>query len=157
MLKLYDGYECKLDNKGRVLLPTKLKSELAGIIEKGFILKRSIFSQCLELWPKDVWEEKLVEVNKLNRFVKKNADFIRRFLAGVTTIEVDSGGRINLPNHLMAFAGITKSIVITSQLDILELWDKDRYEAKVGFDDEADDFGDLAEEVMGGKPPQNQQ
>jgi MraZ protein len=155
MLKLYGGYECKLDNKGRVLLPTRLKAELAGILEKGFIIKRSVFSPCLELWPKEMWDEKLVEVNKLNRFVKKNAKFIRRFLAGVKTVELDSGGRLNLPNDLMAFAGITKSIVITSQLDILEIWDKERYESEVNDEDNDDDFGDLAEEVMGDKSFQN--
>jgi MraZ protein len=157
MLKLYGGYECKLDNKGRALLPAKLKGALAGVAEKGFIIKRSVFSPCLELWPKDVWDEKLEEVNKLNRFVKKNAKFIRRFLAGVKTVELDSGGRLNLPNDLMAFAGITKSIVINSQLDVLEIWDKDRYEAEVNDEGDDDDFGDLAEEVMGDKPLQNQE
>ena len=153
MVDLTYTYECKLDNKGRVLLPGKLKSELSPELAKGFIMKRSVFSQCLELWPKEEWDGKLLEINKLNRFIKKNAKFIRKFLAGVKPVELDGTGRLNIPNDLMAFAGISKSIVITSQINILEIWDKDKYEAEVAYEDDDEDFQMLAEEVMGNIPP----
>lgn len=157
MVDLTYTYECKLDNKGRVLLPGKLKSELSLELSNGFIMKRSVFSQCLELWPKEEWNGKLLEINKLNRFIKKNAKFIRKFLAGVKPVELDSTGRLNIPNDLMAFAGISKSIVITSQINILEIWDKDKYEAEVAYEDDDEDFQMLAEEVMGNKPPEIQE
>lgn len=156
VVNLTSTYECKVDNKGRVMLPGKLKEELAEALPNGFIMKRSIFSQCLELWPKEEWDMKLVEINKLNRFVKKNAKFIRKFLAGVKTVELDSTGRINIPKELMSFAGIGKTIVFTPQINILEVWDKDKYEAEVNFEDDDDeDFGQLAEEVMGDKNTEN--
>jgi MraZ protein len=146
-------YECKLDNKGRVLLPGKLKSDLLAGSEGGFYVKRSVFSPCLELWPKAEWDQKLEEINQLNRFVKKNAEFIRRFLAGVRWVDVDNMGRINIPNELIAFASITKNITINGQINILEIWDTNAYEQSVSTTDF--NFDDLAEEVMGNKNNQN--
>ncbi len=157
MVDLTYTYECKVDSKGRILMPGKLKHELADALARGFIIKRSVFSSCLELWPKEEWDKKLAEINKLNRFVKKNARFIRKFLAGVKPVELDSTNRLNIPNDLMSFAGIGKTVVITSQINILEIWDKDKYEQEVNFDDEDEDFGQLAEEVMGGNNTQNQE
>jgi MraZ protein len=143
---LTSNYECKIDTKGRILLPGKLKHELAEFIPKGFIIKRSVFSPCLELWPKKEWEEKLSVINKLNRFIEKNATFIRKFLAGVRQVDLDASGRLNIPNELMAFAGIDKNVVIASQITILEIWDKEKFENAVG---DRTDIGKLTEEVMG--------
>ncbi len=140
-------YECKADAKGRILLPGKLKGELESEISKGFIIKRSIFNPCLEVWPMDEWNKKLAEINKLNRFVQKNVKFIRKFLAGVKPVDLDGSGRLNIPKDLMTFAGISKNVVITSQINVLEIWDKDKYELEVA---DSEDFGALAEEVMGG-------
>ena len=87
------------------------------------------------------------KVNGLNRFNKKNNDFIRRFTAGVKVVEVDASGRVLIPKDLLVHAGITKDVVLSSAVNILEIWDKDRYEAAI--DEAAVDFGALAEEVMG--------
>jgi MraZ protein len=140
-------YECKLDNKGRVLLPGKLKGDLLAGSDGGFYVKRSVFSRCLELWPKPEWDKKLEDINQLNRFVKKNAEFIRRFLAGVRFVEVDNMGRINLPNELITFANLTKSITLNGNINILEIWDTEAYEQSV--DTTNFNFEALAEEVMG--------
>lgn len=87
------------------------------------------------------------KINKLNRFKKKNNDFIRRFTAGLKQVEVDSAGRLLIPKDLVAFSGITKEIVVSSAINIIEIWDKDNYEKAI--DDATGDFADLAEEVMG--------
>ncbi len=87
------------------------------------------------------------KVNKLNRFKKKNNDFIRRFTAGLKQVEVDAAGRLLIPKDLVAFSGITKEIVVSSAINIIEIWDKDNYEKAI--DDATGDFADLAEEVMG--------
>ena len=87
------------------------------------------------------------KINKLNRFVKKNNDFIRRFTAGVKMIEVDAAGRLLIPKDLIAFAAIDKDIVLSSAVNIVEIWDKEKYEQSI--DDSVVDFADLAEEVMG--------
>ena len=87
------------------------------------------------------------KINKLNRFVKKNNDFIRRFTAGVKIVEVDDLGRLLIPKDLMTFSQISKDIVLSSAVNIVEIWDKDLYEKSIAGDDI--DFADLAEDVMG--------
>ena len=93
------------------------------------------------------WNALMQKMGGLNRFNRKNNDFIRRFTAGVRTIEMDAAGRLNIPKDLMSFAGITKEIVVSSAISIVEIWDKNKYEQAI--DDAANDFADLAEEVMG--------
>ncbi len=140
-------YECKVDAKGRVLLPAPLKKQLALSLQDGFVLKRSVFQPCLELYPMAEWDKMMLKVNKLNRFVKKNNDFIRRFTAGVKVVEIDSLGRLLVPKDLVVFAHITKDIVFSSAVNIVEIWDKDLYEKSISGEDV--DFADLAEDVMG--------
>ena len=67
---------------------------MSSVLSKGFVLKRAVFQNCLELYPINEWEELIKRVNSLNRFKKKNNDFIRRFTAGVKFIEVDNNNRI---------------------------------------------------------------
>lgn len=140
-------YECKVDAKGRVLLPAPLKKQLASSLQNGFVLKRSVFQPCLELYPMEEWDLMMKKINKLNRFVKKNNDFIRRFTAGVKVVEIDALGRLLIPKDLVVFASVDKDVVFSSAVNIVEIWDKDLYEKSI---DGADvDFADLAEEVMG--------
>ena len=147
MNTLIGTYECKVDAKGRLMMPVAFKKQLASVTEKGFVLKRAVFQPCLELYPMQEWESMMQNVNKLNRFKKKNNDFIRRFTAGVKSVDLDVSGRLLIPKDLVGFAGITKEIVVTSAVNIIEIWDKDKYEKAI--DDAANDFADLAEDVMG--------
>src|SRR5690554_999493 len=140
-------YECKIDAKARVMIPAPLKKQLDSLSD-GFVLKRSVFQPCLELYPMKEWNELMQKVNKLNRFKKENNDFIRRFTYGVKVVEIDSSGRFLIPKDLVVFAKIEKEIVLNSVGNLLEVWDKDLYEKAV--DDASGDFADLAERVMGG-------
>jgi len=144
---LIGTYECKVDAKGRLMLPAALKKQLNPSLQNGFVLKRAVFRPCLELYPMSEWEVLMQKVNKLNKFKKKNNDFIRRFTAGVKVVEIDSNGRLLIPKDLTVFADITKNIVMSSAINIIEIWDKDKYEKAI--DDATGDFADLAEEVMG--------
>lgn len=147
MNSLIGTYECKADDKGRLMLPSALKKQLSPVMQNGFVLKRAVFQPCLELYPMEEWEKLMQKVNKLNRFKKKNNDFIRRFTAGVKFVEVDASGRLLVPKDLIAFSEISKDVVVASSIDILEIWDKDKYEQAIN--DATLDFADLAEEVMG--------
>ena len=140
-------YECKVDAKGRLLLPAPLKKQLTASLLDGFVLKRSVFQPCLELYPMSEWNLMMNKINKLNKFVKKNNDFIRRFTAGVKVVEIDALGRLLIPKDLVAFASISKDLVLSSAVNIVEIWDKDLYENFISNDEI--DFADLAEEVMG--------
>jgi MraZ protein len=140
-------YDCKVDAKGRLMMPSPLKKQLSSVLPDGFVLRRSVFQKCLELYPMSEWQVLMQKMNKLNRFNKKNNDFIRRFTAGVKIVEVDVNGRLLIPKDLTVFANISKDIVVASAINIIEIWDKDLYEQAI--DDAAVDFADLAEEVMG--------
>ncbi len=129
------------------MIPAPLKKQLASSLQEGFVLKRSVFQQCLELYPMDEWNLMMQKINKLNRFVKKNNDFIRRFTAGVKIVEIDALGRLLVPKDLVSFSNISKDVVFSSAVNIVEIWDKDLYEKSISGEDM--DFADLAEEVMG--------
>ncbi len=135
------------------MIPAVLKKQLSSALQDGFVLKRAVFQPCLELYPMSEWNKMMEKINKLNRFKKKNNDFIRRFTAGVKMVEVDSAGRLLIPKDLIGFSGITKAVVLASAVNILEIWDKDKYEQAI--DDAASDFADLAEEVMGQEEDDN--
>lgn len=147
MLNLIGTYECKADVKGRVMVPAALKKQLNPAMGDGFVIKRAVFQSCLEMYPMNEWNELMEKMGQLNRFNRKNNDFIRRFTAGVRTVELDATGRLLIPKDLMAFAGINKEIVISSAINIVEIWDKNKYEQAIN--DSANDFADLAEDVMG--------
>ncbi len=147
MNPLIGTYECKVDAKGRLMLPSAIKKQLLPVLQNGFVLKRAVFQHCLELYPMTEWDTLMLKINKLNRFKKKNNDFIRRFTAGLKVVEVDATGRLLIPKDLVAFSGISKEIVVSSAINIIEIWDKDKYEQAI--DDATGDFADLAEEVMG--------
>lgn len=147
MLNLIGTYECKADVKGRLMMPAPLKKQLAPVVSGGFVIKRAVFQPCLEIYPMDQWNALMDKMSKLNRFNRKNVDFIRRFTAGVKTVEMDAAGRLNIPKDLALFAGITNQVVLSSAINIVELWDKVAYEKAIN--DAANDFADLAEDVMG--------
>lgn len=140
-------YECKADVKGRIMVPAALKKQLSKSLNKGFVIKRAVFNKCLELYPLNQWEALMEKVNKLNRFNKKNNDFIRRFTAGVKLLEIDATGRLLIPKDLTNHAKISKKVVVSSVVNILEIWDKTFYEKSI--DEATTDFAALAEEVMG--------
>jgi len=140
-------YDCKADAKGRVMLPVALKNQMSPMLSNGFVIKRSVFQPCLELYPMAEWNLLMEKMNKKNRFKKKNNDFIRRFSAGVKVIEIDASGRLLIPKNLISIASITKEVVLSSAINIVEIWDKGSYEKVI--DETAEDFASLAEEVMG--------
>ena len=129
------------------MIPAQLKKQLDGFTSEPFILKRSVFQNCLELFPYSEWKLMMDKVNKLNRFVKKNNDFIRMYTAGVKPIDLDSNGRLLVPKDLIAISKLTKHVVLSSSINIIEIWDKDEYEKSIN--DPKVDFAKLTEEVMG--------
>ncbi len=147
MISFIGTYDCKADAKGRIMIPVTLKNQMVPILNEGFVIKRSVFQPCLELYPMSEWNQLMQRMNRKNRFKKKNNDFIRRFTAGVKPVEIDATGRLLIPRNLMSVAGIDKDVVLSSAINIVEIWDKDNYERVL--EETAADFADLAEEVMG--------
>lgn len=147
MTNFIGEFECKLDAKGRLMLPSGLRKQLDPAAQERFVMNRG-FEKCLVLYPKNDWEYISAEVNKLNQYVKKNREFIRYFYRGATELGLDTTGRILFPKRMLDYAGATKEVVLFAYGNRIEIWDKETYNGLLT--DEPDEFATLAEEVMGG-------
>lgn len=139
-------YECKLDPKGRLMIPAGLKKQLSPEAQDRFVINRG-FEKCLVLYPLNEWKVISDEVNSLNLYAKKNRDFARYFFRGATELALDGNSRILLPKSLLEYATIDKELVLFAYSNRIEVWSKAGYESMLG--DEPEDFASLAEEVMG--------
>jgi len=140
-------YYCKMDAKGRIMLPTELRKQFSDYQMNEFIIKRAEFYQNLEMHPKNEWMKLMRKLSKLNRFKKKNIEFLTRFMAGVRNVKIDGTGRLQIPKDLVVIAGLKKEVVIASNIDVVQIWDKDTYEKLI--QESTENNPDLAEEVMG--------
>jgi len=148
MSYLTGEFECKLDAKGRMMIPAGLKKKLPEADSEGLVINRG-FKKYLVIYTKKEWDKKLDELSKLNQYENKNIEFIRYFTRGATELTLDATGRVNLPQLLLDYAGISNEVVLTCQINKIEVWDKTAHRQMI--DNEPENFADLAEEVMGGK------
>ena len=152
MASFIGEFDCKVDAKGRVMVPTALRKQLDPEAKETFVLNRG-FEKCLVLYPKNVWTTISSEISKLNQYKKKNREFIRYFYRGASEISLDGTGRILFPKRLMDYAAINKEVVLFAYFDRIEVWDKNTYDNLLT--DEPDDFSKLAEDVMGNQNAEN--
>jgi MraZ protein len=143
-------YECKLDAKGRLKLPTAIIKRIGGDENLKFTINRG-FEKHLMLYPNDVWEMKTNEINQLNIYSTQQRQAIRYFYRGATELEMDTAERINLPGSLMEYAGIDKDVVLFAYQNQIEIWAKDKYDEML--DQEPEEFGSIAESIFGGIKP----
>jgi len=146
MINLIGEYECRLDAKGRLVVPSGLKKQIPLEAEDRFVINRG-FEKCLTLYPLNIWRIVSEEVNRLNLYVKMNREFVRFFFRGATELQLDGTHRILLPKTLLEYASIDKDVVLFAHGDRIEVWDKKLYEPQLQVDPEL--YSELAEQVMG--------
>jgi MraZ protein len=134
---LIGEYECRLDEKSRIILPSALKKQISPEAQDKFVINRG-FEGCLVLYPHNVWKETTDNINKLNLFV---------FYNGATEIVLDSQNRLLMPKSLLGFAAIEKEVILFAYSDRIEVWNKTTYQQLLSK--EPEDFAMLAEKVMG--------
>jgi MraZ protein len=150
MIGFLGEYEVTLDAKGRFLLPAGFKKQLPEDWNTQFVVSRGL-DACLSLYHMKQWEPIFARISQLNDFDPKVRQFQRYFLNGATVVELDSAGRLLVPQQLKEYAGLGKDMVLFAKGDKIEIWDSNKY--KQFFDTlSADDFSSLANEVMV-KPP----
>lgn len=145
MRKLLGEFECKIDDKGRMRLPTGLISQLGEREAYTFVMNRG-FEKCLMLYPREVWGKITEEIDQLNYYDKESRDFQRYFYRGAQEMEMDSSDRILLNKRLLEYAGIEKEVILMAYNDRVEVWSKERYDEML--DEEPADFSGLAQRVM---------
>lgn len=144
--QLLGEYDCKIDAKGRMRLPSGLINQLGEGQRHTFVINRG-FERCLMLYPEALWQEISAEVNDLNIYNKKNRDFVRYFYRGAQELTMDSADRVLLPKRLLEYAGINNEVILSAYNGRIEIWARDEYDAMM--ENEPLDFSELADEVLG--------
>ncbi len=139
-------FDCKLDAKGRMMIPVGLKKQLPEAVNEGLVINRG-FEKHLVIYTRKEWNKIVDDLSKLNQYEKKTREFIRYFTRGASELSLDSAGRVLLPKALLEYAGISADVVLACQFNKIEVWAQDAYEAQM--DNEPENFANLAEEVMG--------
>ncbi len=135
-------YRISLDEKGRIMIPARIRSDIAGNI---LIITRGI-DQCLWLFPPDEWKlisDKLLATTSI--FQEKARMMHRRFIAPAQEVEIDKAGRIMVPTTLRSYGGLKKDCIIMGMLNHLEIWDEEFYRGY--WEDKEADFQEAAEEI----------
>ena len=146
MISLIGEYDCKVDAKGRFMFPVNLRKQLEEVFEKGFVINRNLHQKCLVLYHINEWNKLNKKLSKLNRLIKANDVFVRKFTGGATTADADTTGRVLLPKPLVEYASITTDIKVLGSNNVIEIWDKKLYDAFLTQDM---DIEKLAEDVLG--------
>ena len=151
MLNLLGEHKCKIDAKGRLMFPARLRKQLENIIHHGLVINRDIFENCLVLYPKPEWDKVNGEMTQLSRYNRKHQVFQRKFMKGATLVDLDSSGRLSISNALLDYAGIDLSksneIIVSGLGEKVEIWTVEAYQTQVLNDEDNFDFGNLAEDV----------
>lgn len=152
MAQLHGEYECKLDAKGRLIIPAALKKQLPKAAKNSFFINRG-FEKCCVLYPANEWTIIATEINKLSDYIKKEREFKRYFLRGASQLEMDTAARVLIPKQLQEYAALGTEVVLLAYGNKVELWSKANYEKMLS--EEPVDFSALAEEVMSKKERRN--
>lgn len=146
MTSLIGEYECKVDAKGRFMFPVQLRKQLEDVFDKGFVINRNLHQKCLVLYPIQEWNKLNKKLSKLNRLIKANDVFVRKFTGGATSADADNTGRVLLPKALVEYADIKTDIKVLGSNNVIEIWDKKLYEQFLSQDLNIEK---LAEDVLG--------
>lgn len=152
MAQLHGEYECKLDAKGRLIIPAALKKQLPKAAKDTFFINRG-FEKCCVLYPSNEWEIIATEINKLSDYIAKERQFKRYFLRGASQLEMDAASRVLIPKPLQEYASVGTEVVLLAYGNKIELWSKENYDKMLS--EEPADFSALAEEVMSRKERRN--
>jgi len=146
MPKFIGEYECKMDGKGRVMLPANLRKQIPDEAGDRLVVNRG-FDKCLTLYTKTDWQNETDKLQGLNSFNKKDRMFIRLFNNGATEVQIDTASRVLIPKKLQEYAELENELVLYAYENKIEIWSAKNHAEM--FDMSADDFSELAEEVMG--------
>ena len=147
MSKFLGEFDCKLDAKGRMMIPVGLKKQLPEAGDKGLVINRG-FEKHLVIYTREEWDRITGELEKKNSYEKKTREFIRYFTRGASELTLDGAGRVLLPKSLLEYAGIESDVVLACQFNKIEVWAEAAYNSQL--DNEPENFANLAEDVMGG-------
>jgi MraZ protein len=148
MATFIGDYPCKVDEKGRVILPASFKKQMPTASEDRFVVRKDIFEDCLVLYTLDDWNVQLEKIrSRINPYNREHNRFLRNFFMATAEVTLDNNSRMLIPRRLLDMAGITRDVIMAGQDGRIEIWPEEAY----GLSSmPPGDFADLAERLLGG-------
>ncbi len=120
-------YECKLDAKGRLVLPSKIKGNLPETSGNELVLRRG-FEPCLILYPMVEFKKIYSKISGLNEFNEEYRKLQRNFFRGNATVELDGTGRFLIPKLMISYAQLQKEAIVVGMGNRIEIWSPELYD-----------------------------
>ncbi|MFM8832629.1 MAG: division/cell wall cluster transcriptional repressor MraZ [Cytophagales bacterium] len=120
-------YESKLDAKGRLVLPARIKAQLPEGDVQELVIRRG-FEPCLIVYPMVEFKKVFSKISGLNEFNEEYRKLQRNFLSGVVTVELDNNGRVLVPKNMLTYAQIEKDVTLVGTGNKVEIWNPSIYE-----------------------------
>jgi len=130
MVTFIGKYPSKVDDKGRLVFPAKFK----GMVPEGgdlrFVIKKSLYDNCLEMWSYAEWERESDKIREsLDFFNPEHVQFWREYMRDCDVVEPDSKlGRISISRYLLDAIGVTREVVFFGVNFKIEIWAGEKFE-----------------------------
>lgn len=139
---------CKVDAKGRIILPMVFKKQMPPDDRDHFIVRKDIFDNCLVLYSLDDWNRQLEKIRKkINPYNRVHNNFLRNFFKGTAELELDNNNRFLIPKRLLDLIGADRDVILAGQEGKIEIWAAENYHKT---DISGEQLANLAEEILGG-------
>ena len=148
MATFIGDYECKVDVKGRIILPMAFKKQMPAGAPDHFVVRKDIFENCLVLYAIDDWNRQLERIRKrMNPYNREHNMFLRNFFKGTAELILDNSNRLLIPRKLLDLIGAGRDVTLAGQDGRIEIWATSVYDT---IEMPGEDFAALAEKLMGG-------
>jgi MraZ protein len=124
---LLGSFKYSIDSKGRVSIPAKMRKFIDPKANNAFVMTVGT-EKCIDVYPMNLWEDVVQNLDQLNQFDPKDARFMRLFLQYASDDKLDSQFRLLIPKNLLEYADISKEVLILGAHKKIELWNPQDYE-----------------------------
>jgi MraZ protein len=147
MATFIGDYTCKVDVKGRIILPIAFKKQMPADAQDHFVVRKDIYENCLVLFALEDWNKQLAKIRKkLNPYNREQNMFLRNFFKGTAELSLDNNNRLLVPKRLMDLIGAERDVVLAGQDGRIEIWAADIYDT---ISMPAEDFENQTEKYLG--------
>ncbi len=154
MATFIGDYPCRVDVKGRIVLPSAFKRQAAIAADDRFVVRKDVFENCLVLFTSGDWDIQLEKIRRhINPYNREHNMFLRNFFKGTAEVVPDGNNRLLIPRRLLDSVAIERDTILAGQDGRIEIWSEKLY-GRTAM--QPDDFADLAEKLLGGSPEQNE-
>ena len=141
-------FECKVDVKGRIILPMAFKKQMPADAQDHFVVRNDIFEKCLVLYSIEDWKIQVAKIRRrINPYNREHNMFLRNFYKGTAELSLDNSNRFLVPKRMLDLIGAERDVVLAGQDGRIEIWPADVYKK---IDMPVGDFANLAEKLLGG-------